>query len=61
MADEHEGKRKVRTRDGKVGAVMKVLNSTHASLQITKGGLYPVYKLTDLEDLSEEDFKKEFK
>lgn len=61
MRDEHEGKRKVRTRDGHVGVLMKELNSTHASVQIHKGGLYPVYRLEDLEDVSEEDFRRAWK
>lgn len=61
MSDEYKGKRKVRTRDGHIGVVMSEFAGHSSSIQIRKGGFYPVYKNEDLEDITEDEFLKGFK
>ena len=61
MRDDLEGKRKIVTRDGHVGWVVKKLTATHSSVQIVRNGYYRLYNDMDLEDITEEEFKRRFR
>lgn len=57
---DEQNKRRVKTRDGCYGLVYADF-SGYASVQLERGGLYKVYKQTDLEDVEEQEFKRHFR
>lgn len=59
--DDIANKRKVRTSDGKVGCVMVQLTKQFASVQWQRDGYYKVYDVADLEDITDEEFKRRFR
>lgn len=58
--DDLAGKRKVVTRGGIVGVVTKD-HGKYSLVQIERNGYYKLVDNVDLEDITEEDFKKGFR
>ena len=54
-------RRKIRTADGQIGAIMTDFGNGICSVQLHKGGYYPMMKLATLRDATEEEFKREFR
>lgn len=52
---------KVRAKDGRIGAVEKILTKDYCSVQFRRDGYYVVCKIDDLEPILEEEFKRRFK
>lgn len=60
MEDVTTNKRKVKTRDGCFGLVFADFG-LYCSVQIRRGGYYKVYAKSDLEDVTDEDFRRGFR
>ena len=58
---EKDRMRKVRTADGKVGRVVKVISAAYSSVETVYNAGYHIYKNIDLEDMPEEEFWRVFR
>lgn len=58
---EVKARRKIRTSEGVVGMVMKDFSNGYCTVQLHKGYYYPLLKTEGLRDVTEEEFKREFR
>ena len=52
---------KVRHKDGRIGAVEKIISKKYCSVQFHRDGYYVLCLIDDLEPIEEELFKRKFR